>query len=1360
MAVKNLNLPVFPPFNCSGEDTSILYSSWKRYIKRFNLLCSSLVVTDDKQKLSLLLTLVGDEAYEIYENIMPDPEGKTFADTVQAFEEHFKPQVNTSYETFLFRKLVQREDETIQQYYVRLHEQAVKCDFADKDKEIKQQIELSTSSTKLRKYSFQNPGKSLSELLTIAKTFETMKIQTEDIEKHAEQEAINKLSKKQLTNTADRPYQDFKQNKPSKTCYRCGGEFPHARRCAAIGKTCHSCGKPDHFATVCRSSQPSRQPQMGRNQRRGDYQKPLNSIHETDLKPSTTEEEPSDSLFKVNCQTEGKVKKQDFKVKVLIEKSEIELLIDTGASINVLNESTFEAINKKLKTPLQLKKSKAKLVTYGNDTPDLKIKGEVILLIESKQRILHTKFYVIKTHHKNLLSGSTATALELISINNVETAESSAMESATQEIPKHLQETIQRYKKTVFSGKIGKLDNYQVKLKINKDVTPIAQRERRLPFAMREKVKAELQKLEDAGIIETVTDEPTPWISPMVVVPKSNGEIRICIDMRGPNTAIERTRYPTPTLDDLMYKLKDATVFTKLDLKSAFHQLELTEDSRYITTFQTESGIKRFTRLSLGVNSAQEELQHAIREIIKDIQGTMNLADDIVVHGKNQTEHDASLLKILHRFEEKGLTLNLEKCLFSLNKLKFFGFVFSDQGMHPDPEKLDQIKNMAAPEDTKALQSFLGLMNYFKRFIPQYSTITYPLRQLLHKDTKWSWSNTCQTAFDKLRNSLTSESCLSYFDPKKETTVYTDASPVGVSAVIVQNTPTKQDHKLISYTSRSLTPTEQRYSQIERECLAIVYACEHNKLYLYGHNFKIFCDHKPIVNLLNKPNSVVPLRIERMTLRLQGYDFDLHHVKGVENISDYPSRHPFSEETDDSELEEYVQFIASYACPNALSIEEIQQETLNDPVLQIVADLIRTNTWYKLEQSHRFPEIKKHLQKLSPYRNIKDQLTVNANSDLILKANRIIIPESYENAVIQLSHEGHLGLTKMKSLLRSKVYFPNMDSKTEHFLKHCAACQVQSKPAPPAKLAVTPTPNAVWEKVNIDYLGPLPNGFYLVVIVDQLSKFPIVEPIRNTSADLLIDFLQRTIATFGIFQTIVSDNGPPFKSYKLKQFFHKLKIKHQRITPLWPQANAQAESFMKPLMKSVRAAYINRNNWKKELQNFLFSYRSTPHCSTKLPPSTLMFRRHTNFTIPAANTPVEENIHQQARERLEESKLQRKEYHDKRTNAKDRDIHIGDNVIVKQRKSNKLSPTFEPRQYEVVAKNNNMITARDTNGNEKTRNISHYHKIPPIQFNENEEQEPPDVPDQEVAQRTQPERRRNPPRERRPVQFWRYNMQQ
>nr|XP_012560666.1 uncharacterized protein K02A2.6-like [Hydra vulgaris] len=312
-----------------------------------------------------------------------------------------------------------------------------------------------------------------------------------------------------------------------------------------------------------------------------------------------------------------------------------------------------------------------------------------------------------------------------------------------------------------------------------------------------------------------------------------------------------------------------------------------------------------------------------------------------------------------------------------------------------------------------------------------------------------------------------------------------------------------------------------------------------------------------------------------------------------------------------------------------------------------------------------------------------------------------------------------MGLEKTKSLLRKKVNFPGLDTKVEEYIKRCAICQVRGKQNGPAELLTTPTPEEVWDTVNIDYLGPLTNGFYLVVLIDQASKFPVVDIIHNTSADLLIDFLQKTIAVYGIPKTIVSDNGTPFTSFKIKMFLNKLNIQHKRITPLWPQANSQAESFMKPLIKTIRAAHIERKNWKKQLYNFLFSYRTTPHCTTRIPLSTLMFNRVTDFTIPSFQTRVDTNINDQAKKRQENAKLYRKKYHDLKYHAKNPSLNIGDTVLIKQKKYNKITAPLEFKPYTITAKNGTMITSKSpVNNSQKTRNASHMKKAPTdIQFN-------------------------------------------
>ena len=603
------------------------------------------------------------------------------------------------------------------------------------------------------------------------------------------------------------------------------------------------------------------------------YTKPLNNVNTntTHLPVQTSESSDEDFIYSINSLSEKK-HCVDFNTVVNIEKQRVRVLIDTGASINILNMRSFNQLNERLRKPLILQKTKTKVVTYGSEQTNLKVKGVVELLVETVDKFTSTKFYVIDTEHKNLLSGTSAVELNILKLNksNISKINTCHEQRSTlinktpdysfnynkasptglnakkerqhisplttivcQDVPERLHSLIMNYEKSVFSGKIGKLKDHKVKFHIDNSIPPVAQKERRIPFALRKKVNIELERLERAGIIEDVTNLPTPWLNPLVVVPKGEEDVRICLDMRCANKAITRTRFPTPTVDDLLVKLKGSAVFTKLDLKSAFHQLELDETSRHMTAFQTDTKVKRYTRLIFGANSAAEELQQALRLVLADIDGSLNIADDILIYAENDTKHDKILQKVLQRLHDKGLTLNLNKCLFCKRSLEYYGYVFSERGMQPSVNKITAIQEAKQPENQKAVRSFLGLTNYLKRFIEDYSTLTYPLRQLLKQNTDFIWTDDCNTAFIALKDKLTSEKCISYFDEEKETFIYTDASPFGISAILLQKSVHKDDSKVISYSSRSLTETEQRYSQLERECLALVYGCEKNRLYIF-----------------------------------------------------------------------------------------------------------------------------------------------------------------------------------------------------------------------------------------------------------------------------------------------------------------------------------------------------------------------------------------------------------------------------------------------------------------------------------------------------------------------------------------------
>ena len=241
------------------------------------------------------------------------------------------------------------------------------------------------------------------------------------------------------------------------------------------------------------------------------------------------------------------------------------------------------------------------------------------------------------------------------------------------------------------------------------------------------------------------------------------------------------------------------------------------------------------------------------------------------------------------------------------------------------------------------------MTNYLKRFIPNYSTITYPLRRLTQEDVKYEWNQECENAFQSLKTSLSEDSCISYFDESKETLIYCDASPVGISAILLQRTKNKNDTKVIAYSSRSLTSTEMRYSQIERETLAVTYACGKNHLYLLGRSFILYNDNKALTNILNNPKSVPPPRIERMLLRIQGYTFTTEYVKSGDNVADYLSRHPTSITSNLKYIENHVNFISTYASLRAITLDDIKLATKTDPFLQKLTDITVNNTWHMLE---------------------------------------------------------------------------------------------------------------------------------------------------------------------------------------------------------------------------------------------------------------------------------------------------------------------------------------------------------------------------------------------------------------------------
>ena len=325
--------------------------------------------------------------------------------------------------------------------------------------------------------------------------------------------------------------------------------------------------------------------------------------------------------------------------------------------------------------------------------------------------------------------------------------------------------------------------------------------------------------------------------------------------------------------------------------------------------------------------------------------------------------------------------------------------------MSPDPDKVSALNDASAPSNPTEVRSLLGMANYCSRFIPNYATTTEPMRELMKKDTEWQWEKPQEDAFNLLKRSLREDTVTQYYDPKKTTEVIVDASPVGLGAILVQDT--KDERAVISYASRALTPVEQRYSQTEREALAVVFGCERYHLYVMGSRFTVVTDHKPLVSIYNNPQSNPPAWIEHWTLCLQRYDMTVVYRPGKDNPADYLSRHPDPHPKAyraEMEGEEYVNFVAINAVPKAITFEEVQEETLKDEILQQVASAIKRNKWDHL------------LDKKSPDNNdfksfykVRSELTIAHDRSYVLRGTRLVMPFALQTRAIDLAHEGHQG---------------------------------------------------------------------------------------------------------------------------------------------------------------------------------------------------------------------------------------------------------------------------------------------------------------------------------------------------------------
>ena len=568
-----------------------------------------------------------------------------------------------------------------------------------------------------------------------------------------------------------------------------------------------------------------------------------------------------------------------------------------------------------------------------------------------------------------------------------------------------------------------------------------------------------------------------------------------------------------------------AKVFSKLDANSGFWQIPLAAESKPLTTFITPFGRYYFNKLPFGISSAPEHFQKRMSRILEGLEGVLCLIDDVLIFGKDQK---------MDRIKAAGVTLNRNKCEFGKSQLKFLGHVIDQDDVRADPEKTSAIREMKAPTNVSELRRLMGMANQLGKFSCQLAEISQPLRLLLSKKNAWIWGEAQETAFTKLKEELSRPAVLALYDPQASTKVSADASSYGLGAVLLQEK--NAAWKPIAYASRSMTETEQRYAQIEKEALATTWACEKFSSYILGMKFHIETDHKPLVPLLGtKDLDRLPPRVLRFRLRLARFQYSISHVPGKHlYTADALSRAPTGPTTSDDRLQEEAESVVEL-CITQLpasngTVEDYWKAQVADPVCLTVIKYCQ----------QEWPDQYNIASEIKPYWKVRGNLTV-AKDSLLMYDRRIAVAKSMQRQTLEKIHTGHQGIERCRLRAKSSVWWPGISQTIANMVQQCSACAKhrtsRSEPMIPTSL-----PDFPWQKVS-SHLFQLKGAQYLLV-VDYFSRYPEVVKLRSTTSHTVIEALKGIFARHGIPERVFSDNGPQCASSEFSNFARAYKFQH------------------------------------------------------------------------------------------------------------------------------------------------------------------------------------------------------------------------
>lgn len=1250
------------------------WPTWKRTFLMY-MMASGKNHEPEPKKIATFLWLIGPRAMEIYNTLFPNDgttDGilgnqnviinmgnqnenaenrdnaaaqqqaaiRTLDQILIAFDQYCIPQKNATMESFKFNTVVQKEKQSFADFETELRKQIQFCEFncacgvSYQERMLKDRIIIGVYDKKLQLKLLDGNNTTLQKVIETCKAFEAANANKVLLDKNTVQQVHNITTQMGEINAVTR------------RCYNCGDDFTpsHLRVCKANGATCRACGKQGHYQRFCKQSKGKRVDNKKAADNYG-QQKPGNNNQGKSLHSVYWGDETG--IFYEICDG-NKYRLSNFKHIYRISSNKtghnerwtkeyqvgnqiIKFKLDTGSDVNCI---PINLINK-LEIQLNRNKKFENFPIFDYNGNKVKIFGVIKLICcDLTRKSEHcSQFFIVDDDHEPLLGLETCIEFNLIKRMDVGTITCFPLGEK-----QFLQDN-----GDVFGG-IGKFPGY-FSIKLKENSKPTLHYRKRIPLSLLDKLKFELDNMVREGIVSPIR-YPTEWVNNLQIVEKPNGKLRICLDPKPLNKCIQREHFLIPTFDDFTSKLVGKRVFSVLDLSSGFWHMELDRDSADLTAFMTPFGRYRFNRVPFGINCAPEMFQCRMVGIFGDIPGVMIYFDDVCIAAESEAQHDRIMTMVLGRARENGVKFNPDKIQYRKSQIKFMGHIVSERKIQPENKHLDAILKMKRPENKRDVMRLLGLFKYLAKFIPNLSRLTANLRMLTHDKVEFKFTAEHEKEVDNLFRIITSGPVLATYDPNKPVTIQTDASKDGLGSVLLQ-----EGHP-VAFASRTLSESEQRWAQIEKELLAIVFACTKFHNFVYGREFTVESDHRPLETLNTRDIDDVTPRLQRMFMSLLKYPKMTIMYKPGKNmlIADCLSRAQLGENREIENLMGIIHSVTRSACLSKANYElycsALKRDAQYFKVVKFVED-----GWPRYHQLDEIGQI---------FHKYKSEL--HFENGLLFRNHRLVIPTELQGKIAKWLHAPHLGIEKTLARGRAHYFWPRMNGQIREIVTSCTVCEKFTRNIRKEELMQGDMPEYPFHTVSMDLFEYAGQDF--LSVYDYYSGFLIVEHLNSKTSGHIISKLKVNFDKMG-YPTVLRCDNSPFGSKEFEKFADTHNVVMTFSSPRYAQSNGLAEKGVAIAKNILKRCY--EANETKHYQYRILEYNTTPVASMGLAPVQLFFGRMVKTRMPITNTLLKRgSINEDTvQNKISEKRERQKYYYDR--NAKSLPVlSLGDLVIFKK----------------------------------------------------------------------------------------------